>query len=141
MVLSCSTSDDSSGSITPPDGSSNNNDNPGGDNNGDNSGDFTVAYQGSFVNSAHETSGVAEVNEENTLLRLQNFSSENGPVLEMYLATDLSVQNYISLGPLQGLSGDFDYTLPNSTIDFTQYKYVIVWCVDFSVNFGYAILE
>lgn len=139
--LSCSTSDDMSSSIITPDGSSNNNNNSSGNNGSSNSGDFTIAYHGDFVNSAHETSGVVKVNTDKTILKLENFSSENGPILELYLATDLTVQNYISLGQLQGLTGDFDYMLSNSNIDFSLYKYVIVWCVDFSVNFGYAILE
>lgn len=132
ITLSCSTSDDSPAINNPGDSSSNNNNNPG---------EFDVAFQGTFMNSAHNTSGIAKVNAEKTILRLENFSSENGPVLELYFATDLSAETYISLGELQGLNGNFDYNIPNSNIDFTLYKYVIVWCVDFAVNFGYAELQ
>ncbi|HPF96219.1 MAG TPA: DM13 domain-containing protein [Mangrovimonas sp.] len=140
ITLSCSTSDDS-----PTQVNSNNNNSPSNNNNNNNNtndpGTFDVAYQGSFVNAAHTTSGVAKINTDNTILRLENFNSENGPVLELYLTTDLTAQNYISLGELQGLDGNFDYTLPNNGIDFSNYKYVIVWCVEFSVNFGYAELQ
>ena len=132
LMISCSTSDDSTTQITNPDNTNNGN---------NNSGNFEVAFQGNFMNSAHETSGVVKVNTDNTILRLENFSSDDGPSLELYLTTDLSAETYISLGALQGLNGNFDYTLPNDNIDFSVYKYIIVWCVPFSVNFGYAELE
>ncbi|MFB9052408.1 DM13 domain-containing protein [Formosa undariae] len=99
-----------------------------------------TSVMGDFINSAHPTSGVATVNEERTELKLTNFKSDDGPILELYLATGLDVNDYITLGKLKGLDGDYTYLLPNNT-DITKYKYAVVWCVDFSVNFGYAVLE
>lgn len=97
---------------------------------------------GEFVNAAHPTMGKVTVNEEHTSLFITDFKSDDGPLLEMYLSTDLEATNYISLGELKGLEGNFSYTIPNGeTLDFTEYKYLMVWCVDFSVNFGHAILE
>ena len=97
---------------------------------------------GEFVNAAHPTMGKVTVNDEHTSLFITDFKSDDGPLLEMYLSTDLEATNYISLGELKGLEGNFSYTIPNGeTLDFTEYKYLMVWCVDFSVNFGHAILE
>ncbi len=95
---------------------------------------------GVFMSAAHPTSGTAVVNKQHTLLTLTNFKTDAGPVLEFYLATDLTASNYISLGMLKGLDGNYTYDLPNS-INFGTYKYLMVWCVDFKVNFGHAILE
>ena len=97
-------------------------------------------YEGDFISVAHPTSGKAIVNEEHTNISFKNFKTDDGPLLEVYLATDTSASNYITLGVLQGIEGDFDYTLPEN-VDFDTYKFVIIWCVDFSVNFGHAILE
>lgn len=137
-LVACSTSDEP---VAFTNDTTNTPNDPGDNPGGEDPGDVEATYQGDFMNAAHPTSGVAKVNSDNTILRLENFSTDNGPVLELYLATDLTVENYISLGELQGLMGTFDYNLPNNTIDFNVYKYVIVWCVDFAVNFGYAELE
>ena len=95
---------------------------------------------GEFITAAHTTTGTAIVNENRTQLELIAFNSDDGPLLELYLATDLNATDYLSLGELQGLEGDFVYDLPNN-INFETHKYLMVWCVDFSVNFGHAILE
>ncbi|MDU8886995.1 DM13 domain-containing protein [Yeosuana sp. MJ-SS3] len=97
-------------------------------------------YEGSFVSAAHPTSGKAIVNEEHTILAFTNFKTDSGPILEVYLATDTNASDYISLGELQGIEGDFDYSLPEG-VNFETHKFVLIWCVDFSVNFGHAILE
>jgi len=95
---------------------------------------------GEFQDGAHPTNGTARVNEERTELELIEFKSDPGPILELYLATDVTATEYVSLGVLQGLEGDFTYILP-ADVDFETHKYVLVWCVDFSVSFGHAILE
>lgn len=98
------------------------------------------SYTGNFVSAAHPTMGMVSVDETKTVLKIKNFKSDNGPLLELYLATSTSAATFISLGDLKGLDGDYEYTLPNS-VDFDTYKYVMVWCVDFSVNFGHAELS
>jgi len=95
---------------------------------------------GDFIDVAHPTSGIARVNAERTELELTDFKSDDGPILELYLATDPTAEDYISLGELQGLEGDFTYILPQN-INFDTHKYVIVWCVTFSVDFGHAVLD
>ncbi len=95
---------------------------------------------GVFVDGAHPTSGMASINKAHTQLSLTNFKTDDGPLLEMYLASDVQATDYISLGVLKGLDGNYSYDLP-ANLDFGTYKYVMVWCVDFSIDFGHAILE
>ena len=95
---------------------------------------------GDFIDVAHPTSGMAIVNAERTEIELIDFKSDDGPILELYLATDSTAVNYITLGELQGLEGNFTYILPKN-INFDAHKYLIVWCVTFKVNFGQAVLE
>lgn len=102
--------------------------------------DTLPTLTGEFVDAAHPTSGTATINSERTELKLTSFKSTDGPILDLYLATDLNATDYISLGELQGLEGDFTYIIPNN-VDFETHKYLMVWCVDFSIDFGHAVLE
>lgn len=95
---------------------------------------------GTFVSDAHPTSGTVSVSEDGTTLSLTNFKSDDGPLLEIYMATDLTANTYVSLGALKGLDGNYQYTIPDGT-DLESLKYVIVWCVDFKVSFGHAELK
>lgn len=95
---------------------------------------------GEFMNGAHPTSGLAIINEDMTELLLTNFKTDAGPLLELYLATDTNATDYVSLGVLAGLEGNFIYELPLD-VNFSTHNIVMVWCVDFDVNFGHAVLE
>jgi electron transfer DM13 len=99
------------------------------------------AFKGDFVNAAHATSGIASIDMDETTLTLTNFKTDSGPDLNIYLTTGLNniTTEFIDLGDIKGRDGTYTYTLPGNT-DYTNYKFVIVWCVDFSVNFGYAEL-
>ena len=101
---------------------------------------ITENIKGDFISDAHPTSGMVNVNEDKTVLSLNNFKTDDGPKLILYLTTDLDVNDYVDLGDLKGIEGDFDYDIPANT-DLEKYKYVVVWCVDFSVSFGHAELE
>lgn len=98
-------------------------------------------YKGSFVSVAHQTIGSVSINKEKTILSFTNFMTDNGPNLDIYLVENIEnvTDNYLDLGNLQGINGNYSYSLPNN-IDYSVYKYVVVWCTDFSVNFGYATL-
>jgi hypothetical protein len=87
----------------------------------------------------HPASGEVRivVNETGTYVRYENFKTLNGPDLFVYLANDLEVKDYISLGELRATEGNVNYLLPAGT-DITKYKYVIVWCKQFGVLFNYA---
>lgn len=98
-----------------------------------------TTYKGDFVSAAHPTMGMVTINPEKSILKIKDFKTDSGPLLEMYLATNINANTYISLGALKGLNGDYEYNLPTN-IDLDVYKYVTVWCVEFSVNFGHAVL-
>ncbi len=100
-----------------------------------------IAFKGDFVSSSHPTSGVATVNMDETMLKFTSFKTDPGPQLNIYLASDIDdiLDDFIDLGEIKGVNGDYSYDIPSNT-DLTDYKYVVVWCVEFDVNFGYAIL-
>ena len=99
------------------------------------------SFKGEFVNGAHTTKGTATIDQGESTLTLTNFKTDNGPDVNMYIATSPNAvtSDYIDLGDIKGLNGTYTYNLPDNK-DYTAYKYVIVWCVDFDVNFGYAAL-
>ncbi len=99
------------------------------------------AFRGDFVSAAHQTRGIATIDQEKTTLTLTNFKTDSGPDLNIYLTSSLSAisSDFIDLGNIKGVKGNYNYDLPDN-LDYTQYKFVIVWCVDFDVNFGYAEL-
>lgn len=100
------------------------------------------AFKGDFVSSAHSTKGVASIDQEETTLTLTNLKTDAGPDLNIYLASSIVTvtADFIDLGNIKGVKGSYIYDLPDN-VDYTHYKYVIVWCVDFDVNFGFAELE
>ncbi|AOW22049.1 hypothetical protein LPB138_07945 [Urechidicola croceus] len=100
----------------------------------------SVTLNGSFVSDAHPTSGEAIANLDEATLSFLNFKTDDGPKLLVYLTTDLNATNFVSLGDLQGIEGDFTYNIPSNT-DLSINKYVMIWCVDFSVSFGHAELN
>ena len=99
-----------------------------------------ISYQGTFVSVGHPTSGLATVNENKTILSFKNFKTDNGPKLLVYLSTTTEDEDFVNLGDLKGIEGNYDYTIPQNT-DIATYKYVVIWCVDFSVSFGHAELK
>jgi hypothetical protein len=101
-----------------------------------------ASFSGDFVNAVHPTSGVASIDMDATILTLTNFKTDSGPDLNIYLASDINniTADFIDLGDIKGVDGTYTYDVPTST-DYTVMKYVVVWCVAFDVNFGYAELE
>jgi hypothetical protein len=105
-----------------------------------------VSLSGAFVgvgDGIHDAQGFALVvpleNDQN-LLRLEDFSSTNGPDLYVYLATDSSASDYVSLGRLKANIGNQNYDIP-AGFDLTKYDTVLIWCKQFSVLFGSAELS
>lgn len=100
-----------------------------------------ASFIGDFISVAHTTSGVVTIDQDKTTLTFTNFKTDSGPDLNIYLSRSSTnvTADYIDLGDMKGRNGNYTYALPSNT-DYTQYKYVIVWCVDFDVNFGYAEL-
>jgi hypothetical protein len=73
------------------------------------------------------------------ILRLENFKATNGPDLYVYLSTDKSASDFVSLGRLKGNIGNQNYDIPDGT-DLSKYDTVLIWCRAFSVLFGSAEL-
>ena len=96
--------------------------------------------EGTFMSGAHPTSGTASVSSDKSILSFTNFKTDDGPKLLVYLSTDTNASEYVSLGDLQGIQGNFSYNIPANT-DLGKYKLVNIWCVDFSVSFGTAELK
>lgn len=98
-------------------------------------------YKGSFISFAHPTSGIAKISKDKKTLSLESFKTDSGPNLNIYLASNINnvKSDYVDLGDIKGLNGNYTYNVSEST-DFSKYKYVVIWCVDFNVNFGYATL-
>ncbi len=91
----------------------------------------------------HPTAGTVKVITDASskkFLTIENFSSDNGPDLRVWLSPNNSGSPYQELGLLKAISGTFSYEL-NATIDYTTNNRVLIWCEDFSVLFGYAILQ
>ena len=102
-----------------------------------------VLATGSFVgvnDGIHNAEGMAKVvklADGKQLLRLEDFKSTNGPDLYVYLATDDTAQEYVSLGELKANIGNQNYEIPEGT-DLTKYNTALIWCKQFSVLFGSA---
>ena len=97
---------------------------------------------GEFQSGAHPTSGTAQILEVNNtfVLRFENFKTDDGPGLYVYLSRDTEAIDFISLGELKAIAGNMNYDI-NAEIEFNEYKNVLVWCEPFSVLFGYAQLD
>ncbi len=74
-------------------------------------------------------------NTNKQILYLNNFSASSGPDLKIYLSKDIAASSFINLGNLKGLTGNQEYDIPN-TANLSEYKFVLIWCQRFSVNFG-----
>ena len=100
---------------------------------------------GSFVGAGdgiHNAEGMVKViplQDGNNILRLENLRVTNGPDLYVYLATNKSASDFVSLGKLKANNGNQNYNIP-SEIDLTKYDAVLIWCRPFSVLFGSAEL-
>jgi Electron transfer DM13 len=113
----------------------------------DNAATITNALRtGSFVgvgDGIHNAEGTAKViplQDDSNILRLEDLRVTNGPDLYVYLATDKSASDFVSLGKLKANNGNQNYDLPTET-DLTKYDTVLIWCRPFSVLFGSAELE
>ena len=74
------------------------------------------------------------------ILRFENLDVTNGPDLYVYLATDTTAKDFVSLGRLKGNLGNQNYPIPENT-DFEKYNTVLIWCQAFSTLFGSSKLS
>jgi len=83
---------------------------------------------------------VIEAEDGSKFLRFENFKASNGPDLYVYLATDETASDYVSLGKLKGNIGNQNYLIPPGA-DLSNQDTVLIWCKQFSVLFGSAKLS
>lgn len=106
---------------------------------------FTTAVaMGTFIDGepGHYSSGRANILTDGSsyVLRFEEFSVTNGPGLHVYLAKGEDVSGGdVDLGPLKASQGSSNYAIPNG-VEPRQFGYVVIWCVPFSVQFGFAPL-
>jgi Electron transfer DM13 len=99
---------------------------------------------GTFSAGAHPTSGTVKVVVDKTdatkkYLSFENFKTDAGPDLYIYLAEDKNATGAISITKLDK-TGTFTLDIP-ANANLTKQKYVLVWCKQFTVLFGSAKLE
>ncbi len=80
------------------------------------------------------------------ILRLEDFSADNGPDLFVALSSSdnpdrdgLRNTEWLQLEALKGNQGNQNYALP-AELDLAQYRSVVIWCRAFDIVFGYAVL-
>ena len=102
----------------------------------------TTISSGNFTSNAHTTSGTVKVivdDKGKKFLVFENFKTDNGPNLDVWLSPNNSGSPYQSLGNLKAVSGNFSYEL-DASINYTANNRVLIWCKSFSILFGHAIL-
>ena len=112
--------------------------------------EIVTLAQGSFIPlgrySGQGTALVLNDGTEQRFLRFENFSTDNGPDLRVYLANSDATadqgtfdDDFVDLGVLRGNIGDQNYEIPPE-VDLSVYDTVVVWCVRFSTGFTAADL-
>lgn len=84
-----------------------------------------------------KANGDAQIYNDNGTWRLYllNFSTTNGPDLHVYLATTQNAASFIDLGLLKSTTGNQTYNISGNP-NLATYKYIVIWCRQFSVFFG-----
>ncbi len=104
-------------------------------------GEIVTIASGSFTGTdSYAVSGDVLVLNNGTdqrFLRFENFASDNGPDLKVYLRAENG--DFVSLGDLSGNIGDQNYEIPVD-VDLEVYNGVEIWCERFSALFGSASL-
>ena len=72
-------------------------------------------------------------------LVLDDFRTNNGPDLHVYLSKQAAPKDFIDLGSLKSVSGTQVYSI-SGTPDFTAYKYALIHCQQYNHLFGSALL-
>lgn len=101
-----------------------------------------LLFEGSFSSGVHTTSGKALIYEDiagKKTLVFENFKTDAGPDLRIYIANDKALTNFIEVNP-KVENGNKAYILPTKA-DPNQQKFVLIWCKQFAVLFGHAELK
>jgi hypothetical protein len=109
-----------------------------------------VLAKGEFHNADKAGKGTAtiyQLADGKRVLRLSNFSVDNGPDLHVRLiaaddardTASVAKTDHVELGQLKGNQGSQNYDVPGN-VDLSRYKVLSIWCNRFSVNFAAAPL-
>ena len=112
--------------------------------------DATELASGTFVSQEHETSGTAtiiELPDGSRTLRLEDFSTSNGPDLHVWMSEKEAGGNWFKygggrkaqLGELKANQGSHNYAIP-ADVELDGLRSVVIWCKRFHVAFGSAPL-
>ena len=104
--------------------------------------DGNLKFTGTFRGYGSESvNGVAKIYLTNNqyMLKLENFSTSNGPDLKVYLSMASSPSGFISLGDLKSTNGNQVYEI-SGTPDFTKHKFVLIHCERYNHLYGSAEL-
>jgi hypothetical protein len=107
------------------------------------SADGVLKFSGSFKGIGSEkVSGEAKIFLTNNtyMLKLENFSTSNGPDLKVYLSKASTPQHFISLGNLKSTNGNQVYEI-SGLPDFNQYRFALIHCERYNHLFGSAELK
>lgn len=102
-----------------------------------------VNVTGKFMGTGGEyVSGTAKIitSDGKFSLVLDDFRTNNGPDLHVYLSKQATPQNFIDLGSLKSVSGTQVYSI-SGTPDLKEYKYALIHCQQYNHLFGSALLE
>ena len=110
----------------------------------------TELASGRFVGQEHETSGTAtiiELPDGSRTLRLEDFSTSNGPDLHVWISEKEAGGNWFKygggrkaqLGELKANQGNHNYAIP-ADVELDGLRSVVIWCKRFHVAFGSAPL-
>jgi len=103
----------------------------------------TTLVSGNFVSNAHPSSGTVKIISDaagKKHLVFENFKTDNGPDLRVWLSPNNTANPYQQVGNLKAVSGNFSYEL-NASLNYTSNNRVLIWCEDASVLFGHAVLQ
>ena len=103
----------------------------------------TTIVTGTFISSAHASSGTVKIVKDaanKTFLIVENFKTDGGPDLRIWLSPVNTANPYQEVGLLKATSGNFFYEL-DASYNYTSNNRVLIWCKQFAVLFGYAVLQ
>jgi len=97
-----------------------------------------LEWSGSFRGyGSQKVSGQAKIYlvDKDYMLKLENFSTSNGPDLKVYLSKAASPSGYISLGDLKSTNGNQVYQIAGSP-DFSEHRFVLIHCERYNHLYG-----
>jgi Electron transfer DM13 len=103
---------------------------------------LTALFQGTFAGASHPTSGTVKLSKDaagKKFLVFENFKTDAGPDLRIYLSDDLKATNYTEITN-KVASGTFQVPVDAAVNTDTKRK-VLIWCKQFTVLFGSADLK